>query len=60
MSNVNALLDGFVSALTLTNLGFGLLGTLLGTNEVLDHSLCNIQPRIGLLEILLLKNYWDE
>ena len=40
MSNVNALLDGFVSALTLTNLGFGLLGTLLGT-------LVGVLPGIG-------------
>jgi len=40
MSNVNALLDGFVNALTLTNLGFGLLGTLLGT-------LVGVLPGIG-------------
>jgi putative tricarboxylic transport membrane protein len=40
MNNVNSLLDGFVSALTLTNLGFGLLGTLLGT-------LVGVLPGIG-------------
>ena len=40
MNNVQSLLDGFVSALTLTNLGFGLLGTLLGT-------LVGVLPGIG-------------
>lgn len=40
MSNVQALLDGFVSALTLTNLAFGLLGTFLGT-------LVGVLPGIG-------------
>ena len=40
MSNLNSLLDGFVSALTLSNLGFGLLGTFLGT-------LVGVLPGIG-------------
>ena len=40
MNNVNSLLEGFASALTLTNLAFGLLGTLLGT-------LVGVLPGIG-------------
>jgi putative tricarboxylic transport membrane protein len=40
MNNLNSLLDGFVSALTLSNLGFGLLGTFLGT-------LVGVLPGIG-------------
>jgi putative tricarboxylic transport membrane protein len=40
MSNFQSLIDGFVSALTLTNLGFGLLGTFLGT-------LVGVLPGIG-------------
>ena len=40
MNNVSSLLDGFVSALSLTNLGFGLLGTFLGT-------LVGVLPGIG-------------
>ena len=40
MSNVSSLMDGFVSALTFTNLGFGLLGTFLGT-------LVGVLPGIG-------------
>jgi putative tricarboxylic transport membrane protein len=40
MSNLNSLLDGFVNALTLSNLGFGLLGTFLGT-------LVGVLPGIG-------------
>ena len=40
MSNVESLLNGFVGALTLTNLMFGLLGTILGT-------LVGVLPGIG-------------
>jgi putative tricarboxylic transport membrane protein len=40
MSSFNSLIDGFVSALTLSNLGFGLLGTFLGT-------LVGVLPGIG-------------
>lgn len=40
MNNVSSLMDGFVSALTFTNLGFGLLGTFLGT-------LVGVLPGIG-------------
>ncbi|MEI7454704.1 MAG: tripartite tricarboxylate transporter permease [Actinomycetes bacterium] len=40
MNNVSSLMDGFVSALSLTNLGFGLLGTFLGT-------LVGVLPGIG-------------
>ena len=40
MNHVSSLMDGFVSALTLTNLGFGLLGTFLGT-------LVGVLPGIG-------------
>ena len=40
MNNVNSLIEGFASALTLTNLAFGLLGTLLGT-------LVGVLPGIG-------------
>ena len=40
MNNVESLLNGFASALTLTNLMFGLLGTLLGT-------LVGVLPGIG-------------
>ncbi|MEI7722819.1 MAG: tripartite tricarboxylate transporter permease [Actinomycetota bacterium] len=40
MSSFHSLLDGFVSALTLSNLGFGLLGTFLGT-------LVGVLPGIG-------------
>jgi putative tricarboxylic transport membrane protein len=40
MNNVQSLIDGFSSALTLTNQGFGLLGTFLGT-------LVGVLPGIG-------------
>lgn len=40
MNHVSSLMDGFVSALTFTNLGFGLLGTFLGT-------LVGVLPGIG-------------
>jgi putative tricarboxylic transport membrane protein len=40
MSSFNSLMDGFVSALSLSNLGFGLLGTFLGT-------LVGVLPGIG-------------
>jgi len=40
VNNVSSLMDGFVSALSLTNLGFGLLGTFLGT-------LVGVLPGIG-------------
>ncbi|CAB4735523.1 MAG: tripartite tricarboxylate transporter permease [Actinobacteria bacterium] len=40
MNNVSSLMDGFVSALSFTNLGFGLLGTFLGT-------LVGVLPGIG-------------
>lgn len=40
MKNVQALLDGFASALTLSNLAFGLIGTFLGT-------LIGVLPGIG-------------
>ena len=40
MNHVSSLMDGFVSALSFTNLGFGLLGTFLGT-------LVGVLPGIG-------------
>lgn len=40
MNNASSLMDGFVSALSFTNLGFGLLGTFLGT-------LVGVLPGIG-------------
>ena len=40
MNNVSSLMDGFVSALSFTNLVFGLLGTFLGT-------LVGVLPGIG-------------
>ncbi|MEY3752636.1 MAG: hypothetical protein RIR75_483, partial [Actinomycetota bacterium] len=40
MNNLESLLQGFVSALTFTNLAFGLLGTFLGT-------LVGVLPGIG-------------
>ena len=49
MNHVSSLMDGFVSALTFTNLGFGLLGTFLGT---LVGVLSGIGPALAIALLL--------
>ena len=49
MNSFNSLMDGFASALTLSNLGFGLLGTFLGTLVVV---LPGIGPRLAIAVLL--------